>query len=160
MALMSFLHAGWLGNILGFTPTPYYKMPIDLSKAGNIAKTDIRIDKKYSVEVALRYDFRLQQDQFSRDKFKRIVEKYFRPTNGNFPVFPIKLTVINYDKTGENTMVNKIYYTDSWTSTSNRLIDEFNLKNGKYHFKIETVEDYPELADLAVVVEIDYIQAK
>jgi hypothetical protein len=40
------------------------------------------------------------------------------------------------------------------------LIDEFKLQNGKYHMKIETVENYPELEYLDVVVEIDYIRTK
>ncbi|WP_310441541.1 hypothetical protein [Sulfurimonas sp.] len=33
MALMSFLHAGWLSNLFDSTPTPYYKMPIDFPRS-------------------------------------------------------------------------------------------------------------------------------
>ena len=46
MALLSFLNAGWLGNLFDSMPTPYYTMPIDLSKAGNVAETDIRAESR------------------------------------------------------------------------------------------------------------------
>ena len=165
MALMSFLHAGWLGNILGFTPTPYYTMPIDLSKAGNIAETDILIDKRYSVEILLVYYsyFRLSEEKKlkeNHDKYVQIMKKYFG-RDEPLPIFSIKLTVLKYEKTGTSIVVDKIYHTHSRTTTSSRLIDEFKFEEGsKYHIKVETVEDYPELAYLDVVVEIDYIRAK
>lgn len=159
MALLSFLNAGWLGNLLGFTPTPYYKMPIDLSKAGNVAETDIRIDEKYSVYVELYYDYRKQK--ISGDRYGEIIDKYFG-RHKLFPIFPIKLTVLKYEKTGTTMVVDKIYYTNSLgRSYSSRLIDDFKLQEGgKYRIKIETVEDYPELAELSVEVVIGYIKAK
>ena len=46
MALLSFLNAGWLGNLFDSMPTPYYTMPIDLCKAGNVAETDIRAESR------------------------------------------------------------------------------------------------------------------
>jgi len=160
MALMSFLHAGWLGNLLGFTPTPYYKMPIDLSKAGNVAETDIRIDEKYSVYVMLSYDPRKQK--ISRGRYGEISDKYFgdeiKPT---LPIFPIKLTVMKYEKTGTAIIVDKTYYTNTQRASATRHVGEFKLQEGaKYHIKVETVEDYPELAELNVEVVIGYIKAK
>lgn len=164
MALLSFLHAGWLGNLFDDTPTPYHTIPVDLSKLGNVAETDIRIDEKYSVEILLDYYsyHRLSKEKkhgVNHDKYVYIMEKYFG-RDKPLPTFPIKLTITKYEKTGNNVVVDKIYYTNSRTTTSSRLIDEFNLENGKYHIKVETVENYPELADLDVVVEIDYIRAK
>ncbi len=44
MALMSFLHAGWLGDLFDSTPTPPISVPIDLSKAGSVVETEVRID--------------------------------------------------------------------------------------------------------------------
>jgi len=87
------------------------------------------------------------------------MEKYFG-RDKPLPIFPIKLTVTKYEKNSTTTVVDKVYYTNSRTTTSSRFIDEFNLENGKYHIKIEVVESYPELAYLDVVVEIDYIRAK
>jgi 5-hydroxyisourate hydrolase-like protein (transthyretin family) len=164
MALVSLLNAGWFRNLFDFTPTPYYTMPIDLSKAGNVAETDIRIDKKYSVEILLDYYsyFRLSKDKKqgeNRDKYIYITNKYFG-RDKPLPVFPIKLTITKYEKNSTSVVVNKIYYTNSQTTTSSRLIDEFKLQNGKYHMKIETVENYQELEYLDVVVEIDYIRTK
>lgn len=159
MALLSFLHAGWLGNLLGFTPTPYYKMPIDLSKAGNVAETDIRIDEKYYTYVELYYDHRKQK--ISRDRYREINDKYFGRYEP-FPIFPIKLTVLKYEKNGTSIVVDKIYHTSSLgRSYSSRGIDKFKLQEGsKYRIKVETVEDYPELAELNVEVVIGYIKAK
>ncbi|OHD97342.1 MAG: hypothetical protein A3K14_01300 [Sulfurimonas sp. RIFCSPLOWO2_12_FULL_36_74] len=160
MALMSFLHAGWLGDLFDSTPTPYYKMPIDLSKAGNVAETDIRIDEKHYVYVMLSYDPREQK--ISRDRYGEISDKYFgdeiKPT---LPIFPIKLTVMKYEKTGTTVIVDKIYHTNTQRASATRHIDEFKLQEGaKYHIKVEAVEDYPELADLNVEVVIGYIKAK
>ncbi len=159
MALLSFLNAGWLGNLFDSTPTPRYTMAIDLSKAGNIAETDIRIDEKYSVYVELYYDYRKQK--ISGDRYGEIIDKYFG-RHKLFPIFPIKLTVLKYEKTGTTMVVDKIYYTNSLGRTySSREIDEFKLQEGsKYHIKVETVEDYPELAELNVEVVIGYIKAK
>lgn len=165
MALMSCLHAGWFGDLFDSTPTPYYTMPIDLSMAGNVAETDIRIDKRYSVEILLDYYSynRLSKEKKlkeNRDKYAHIIEKYFG-RNEPLPIFPIKLTVLKYEKTGTSIVVDKIYYTHSRTTTSSRFIDEFKLQEGsKYHIKVEAVEGYPELAYLDVIVEIDYIRAK
>jgi len=156
---MSFLHAGWLSNLFDSTPTPYYAMPIDLSKAGNIAETDIRIDEKYSVYVELYYDYRKQK--IGGDRYGEIIEKYFGRHKA-FPIFPIKLTVLKYEKTGTSIVVDKIYYTNSLgRSYSSRGIDKFKFQEGaKYHIKVETVEDYPELVELNVKVVIGYIKAK
>lgn len=159
MTLISFLHAGWLGNLLDSTPTPYYTMPIDLSKAGNVAETDIRIDEKHYIYVELYYDHREQK--ISRERYQEISNKYFGRYEP-FPIFPIKLTVLKYEKTGTSVMADKIYYTNSLgRSYSSRGIDKFKLQEGsKYHIKVETVEDYPELAELNVEVVIGYIKAK
>ena len=159
MALLSFLNAGWLGNLFDSTPTPRYTMPIDLSKAGNVAETDIRIDEKYSVYVDLVYDHRKQKVNLAR--YSEISDKYFGRDRHALPIFPIKLTVMKHEKTGTSMVVDKIYYTNSRMSSSDRLIDEFELQKGsKYHIKVETVEDYPELAELNVEVAIGYIKAK
>ncbi len=159
MALMSFLHAGWLGNLFDSTPTPRYTMPIDLSKAGNVAETDIRIDERYGVYVELFFDYRKQK--INLDRYRQIVDKYFGRDRHSLPIFPIKLTVLKYEKTGTSVVADKIYYTNMRTSDLDRRIDSFALQEGsKYHIKIETVEDYPELADLNVEVAIGYIKAK
>ena len=159
MALLSFLNAGWLGDLFDSTPTPYYTMPIDLSKAGNIAETDIRIDEKYSVYVDLVYDHRKQK--ISLERYSEISDKYFGSDRHSLPIFPIKLTVLKYEKTGTTVVVDKIYYTNSRMSSSDRLIDEFNFQeDSKYHIKVETAENYPELAELNVEVAIGYIKAK
>ncbi len=165
MALMSFLNANWFTDLFDDTPTPYYTMPIDLSKAGNIVETNIRIDKQYSVEILLDYYSysRLSKEKKlkeNHDKYVHIMEKYFGK-NKPLPIFPIKLTVLKYEKTGTSIVVDKTYYTNSRTTTSSRLIDELKLQeDGKYHIKIETVKDYPELSYLDVIVEIDYIRTK
>jgi hypothetical protein len=160
MALMSFLHAGWLGNLFDSTPTPRYTMPIDLSKAGNVAETDIRIDEKYSVYVELYHDHRKQK--ITTDRYRELKNKYFGSDRHSLPVFPIKVTVMKYEKTGNSMVVDKIYYTNSLgRTTSSRLIDEFKLqKDSKYHIKVETVENYPELAELNVEVAIGYYKTK
>ena len=159
MVLLSFLNAGWLGNLFDSTPTPYYTMPIDLSKAGNIAETDIRIDEKYSVYVELYYDYRKQK--ISGDRYGEIIDKYFG-RHKLFPIFPIKLTVLKYEEIGMSIVTDKTYYTNSLGRTySSRGIDEFKLQEGaKYHIKVETIENYPELAELNVEVAIGYIKAK
>ncbi|WP_291750926.1 MULTISPECIES: DUF5625 family protein [unclassified Sulfuricurvum] len=159
MALMSFLHAGWFGDLFDSTPTPRHTMAIDLSKAGNVAETDIRIDEKYSVYVELYYDYRKQK--IGGDRYGEIIEKYFGRHKA-FPIFPIKLTVLKYEKTGTSIVVDKIYYTNSLGRTySSREINEFKLQEGaKYHIKVETVEDYPELAELNVEVAIGYYKTK
>lgn len=159
MALMSFLHAGWFGDLFDSTPTPRYTMPIELSKAGNVAETDIRIDEKHYVYVDLVYDHRKQK--VSLDRYRELKSKYFGSDRHSLPIFPIKLTVMKYEKTGASIVVDKIYYTNTRMSSSDRLIDEFILQEGaKYHIKVETVEDYPDLAELNVEVAIGYIKAK
>ncbi|MDD3343657.1 MAG: DUF5625 family protein [Sulfurospirillaceae bacterium] len=159
MALLSFLNAGWLVDLFDSTSTPRYTMAIDLSKAGNVAETDIRIDEKYSVYVELYYDHREQK--ISRDRYGEISDKYFGRYEP-FPIFLVKLTVLKYEKNGTSIVANKIYYTSSLgRSYSSRGIDKFNLQEGsKYHIKVETVEDYPELAEFNVEVAIGYIKAK
>lgn len=159
MMSMSFLHAGWFGDLFDFTPTPYYTMPIDLSKAGNVSETDIRIDEKHYIYVELYYDYRKQK--ISGDRYGEIIDKYFG-RHKLFPIFPIKLTVLKYEEIGMSIVTDKIYYTNSLGRTySSRGIDKFKLQEGsKCHVKVETVEDYPELADLNVEVVIGYIKAK
>lgn len=166
MALFGLLNAEWLSGFFDSTPTPYYTMSIDLSKAGNVVESDIRIDKKYSVEILLdlysytRMKAANKTSQASRDKYAQIQEKYFGGMGNSLPIFPIKLTIEKYGIHDMETVVDQVYYTNLRTTTSSRLIGEFKLQNGKYHVKVETVEDYPELAYLDVVVEIDYVRAK
>ena len=159
MALISFLNAGWFGNLFDSTPTPRYTMAIDLSKAGNVAETDIRIDEKYSVYVELYSDY--EKQKINLDRYRELKTKYFGKDKP-LPIFPVKLTVLKYEKTGASIVVDKIYYTNLLgRTTSSRGIDVFNLQEGsKYHIKVETVEDYPELAEFNVEVAIGYIKAK
>lgn len=159
MALMSFLHAGWLGDLFDSTPTPRHTMAIDLSKAGNIAETDIRIDEKYGVYVELYSDHRKQE--ISLNRYKELISKYFGDNRHSLPIFPIKLTVLKYEQTGTSVVVDKIYYTNIYRGFGGRRIDSFTFQEGaKYHIKVETVEDYPELAELNVEVAIGYIKTK
>lgn len=108
----------------------------------------------------LYYDHRKQK--VNLDKYRQIVDKYFGSDRHSLPVFPIKITVMKYEKTGTSMVVDKIYYTNSLgRTTSSRLIDEFKLqKDSKYHIKVEAVENYPELAELNVEVAIGYYKAK
>jgi hypothetical protein len=46
MALMSFLHAGWLTNLFDSMPTEPIRIPINLSKAGSVAETEVRVEEK------------------------------------------------------------------------------------------------------------------
>lgn len=160
MALMSFLHAGWLGNLFDSTPTPRHTMAIDLSKAGNVAETDIRIDEKYSVYVDLVYDHRKQK--VSLERYSKISDKYFGDeTKPTVPIFPIKLTVMKYEKNTTTVIVDKTYYTNTRRASGTRHIGEFKFQEGaKYHIKVEAVENYIELADLNVEVAIGYYKTK
>lgn len=46
MALVSFLNAGWFSGWFDSTPTPPISIPIDLSKAGSVVETEVRVEEK------------------------------------------------------------------------------------------------------------------
>ncbi len=55
MALMSFLHAGWLSGWFDSTPTPPISIPIDLSEAESVAETEVRVEEKGAYYFSLEF---------------------------------------------------------------------------------------------------------
>ncbi|ACZ12024.1 hypothetical protein Sdel_0995 [Sulfurospirillum deleyianum DSM 6946] len=160
MALLSFLNAGWLGNLFDNTPTPYYTMPIDLSKTGNVAETDIRIDKEYRTGIALNYDFRRQKNKMTRNEYNNI-KVFFGNSYTSGTAIPVKLKIEKIMDKNETTILNDIIIVDNngGHELHSSLIKEIALSQGKYRIKVETTEDFSELSDLSVLVEIYYIRA-
>ena len=55
MALMSFLHAGWFGDLFDSTPIPPIAVPIDLSQSGSMVETEVRVEEKGTYYFSLRF---------------------------------------------------------------------------------------------------------
>jgi hypothetical protein len=165
MALMSFLHAGWFGDLFDRTPTPPIAIPINLSKSGSTAEIVIRSDDSDKIRVFSLYFVigKKGKDSYSRNHW--IYEFVGRPGSGT--VTPVKLTIYRIEKDKEPTLFyeGRIEVEDSSGSGlginkrediayMKRRIDSMYLSEGKYRIRLENLQDFPELKETEIYFAI------
>jgi len=173
MALMSFLHAGWLGNLLGFTPTPPIRLPIDLSKAGSIAETKVTVKEKgtYYFSFVFLYTDEVKDGIRDAKRAKKIAGyNAYEPVSGkqtrHYPLYlakedsqglvddnynldgtiiPIKLIFSKMEKDGTKIMIKDEIYQTKGSYSLTREFEKFRLEPGRYSIKIENLEGILEM---------------
>jgi hypothetical protein len=157
MALMSFLHAGWFGDLFDDTPKPPIEVPIDMSKAGTVADFVIRSNDSEKYRV-----FSLYFVRFPLGKVGYGSEPWLDDFIGHGPdrgtTTPVKLTIYRIEKDKEPIQFyeatieargrdsrgfylldgRKMAFDDRW-------VDEMRLPKGKYRIQLENIKEFPEL---------------
>ena len=97
MALLSFLHAGWFGNLFDSTPTPPIAVPIDLSKAGNATEIVVRSDDSDKTRYFALYFVMGITGQYQNTR-KEWLEKFVGHGDIEGTIIPVKLTAYRIEK--------------------------------------------------------------
>ncbi|MGE3612528.1 MAG: DUF5625 family protein [Sulfurimonas sp.] len=165
MALMSFLHAGWLGDLFDNTPKPPIAVPIDMSKAGNTAEIVIRSDDSDKTRYFSLYFVMGVPGQYQITS-KDWLEKFVGHGSIEGTRTPVMLIIYSLEKDKESILfLNKTIEAGGTDSRgfklngqniiyANRWIDAIKLPQGKYHIKLENLQDFPELKEIEIYFAI------
>lgn len=169
MALLSFLNAGWFSLLFGSNPDPI-SIPIELSQAGSVVEKEVKIEETWAYDLFL--EFEIHDRGFDNKKVKKFLgfNSYLHDgeqlRHGNYEqvkselgalfdetydydgtIAPIKLTIhqINKDNT-KKLIVDNLYMTKGYGEGAyTRDIATISLDKGKYIFRIENIEAFPEM---------------
>ena len=173
MALLSFLNAGWLGNLFDSTPTEPIRLPIDLSKAGSVVEIEVRVTEYGAYYFSLEFLYTDKTKDGIRDaKIARKIAGYnaYRPSgeqsrhytlelakqdsgslidetyNLDGTTIPIRLTFSQIEKDGSRKLIkDEIYQTRGAGSNLEREFEKFFLDKGKYSIRVENIEGISEM---------------
>jgi len=154
MALMSFLHAGWFGDLFDDTPKTYHTVPIDLSSAGNETKFILRsVDSEKGGYFSLYFVI----PESSSQHYDLLHDFIFGGQKREGISTPVKLTIYRIEQDNNSTLFyDKTIESKGWSGTGGyidgkhatywmRTIDVLNLPVGKYSIQLKNLKDFPEL---------------
>lgn len=166
MALMSFLHAGWLGNLFDDTPKPPIEVPIDMSKAGVVADFVIRSDDSEKTRVFSLYFVNGTTGNYKTTN-KEWLEKFVGHGDVIGTITPVKMTIYRLEKDKEpvvfyegtieagGTHARGFELLDGRRMTyHNRTFKWISLPKGKYRIQLENLKDFPELKGIEMYLAI------
>lgn len=166
MALMSFLYAGWFGDLFDSTPKTYHMVPIDLSKVGNVADFMLRsVDSEKGGHFSLYFVIRKDGKQLY-DNRHWINEFVLGGQKREGVSTPIRLTIYRIEQDGEAILFyDKTIEAKGWSGTGGymngaevtywmRNIDVFSLPKGKYSIRLENIKEFPELKEIEMYFAI------
>lgn len=174
MALMSFLHAGWLTNLFDSMPTEPIRIPINLSKVGSVAETEVRVEEKGAYYFSLWFLYTDEIKNGIRDsKIARKIAGYnsYDPSTGkqfghytfefvkkdsgglidetcnlDGTTIPIRLTFSKIEKDGSRKLIkDEIYQTKGAGSNLEREFEKLMLEKGKYSIRVENIDGISEM---------------
>lgn len=173
MTLLSFLHAGWFGNLFDRTPTEPICIPIDLSKAGNAVETEVRVEEKGAYYFTLEFLYTDEIKNGIRDsKIARKIAGYnaYRPSgeqsrhytlelakkdsgglidetyNLDGITISLRLTFSKIEKDGSRKLIkDERYQTRGSGSNLEREFEKLMLEKGKYSIRIENINGVLEM---------------
>lgn len=171
MALLSFLNAGWFSLLFGSNPDPI-SIPIDLSQAGSVVEKEVKIEEKWAYNLILEFEIHdrgldgkkvkkflgfnsylydgelilggLRTYRFAKSELGDLIDETY---DCDGTIAPIKLTIhqINKDNT-KKLIVDNLYITKGQGEGGlDRGIAIISLDKGKYIFRIENIEAFPEM---------------
>ena len=133
-------------------PSPYESVPIDLSKAGSVAITELHINKKDSFHFFLEFEFkRGDEESLTVSKVRKelrtfLVDDYSQDSPGT--IIPIRLTITKLDGENQIPYHDEVYDTKGlygWNSHEfRRWITGIHLQPGKYSARLESMKAFPE----------------
>lgn len=159
IVLMSFLHAGWFGDLFDSTPTPPISIPIDLSKAGSVVEAEISIKEKKGYIFALHFSYigHKKDGGIDTDKLHMILGDASYDTNTGVKIpsgipIQIKLSIYKINDNNSQTMIiDDDYITRGYDGSNStymsRYINIIPLEKGKYSIRIQTKENILVLQD-------------
>jgi len=170
MALLSFLHAGWLSLLFGSNPDPI-SIPIDLSQAGSVVEKEVKIEEAWAYYLFLEFEVHdrgfdarkiekfLGFNSYSLHDGKKLRFGDYELAKRNLgdlidetydcdgTIAPIKVTIhqINKDNT-KKLIADNLYMTKGDSpGLYTRGIAIISLDKGRHIFRIENIEAFPEM---------------
>lgn len=152
--------ATWL--FLKENPSPYERVPIDLSKAGSVAITELHINKKDSFIFSLRFEFKRGDEESLVDCKVYHELRTFLADDGSQDRFgtiiPVRLTITKLDGENQIPYHDKVYDTKGLNSADGhhiyRAITGIHLQPGKYSTRLESMKDFPELPQSTITLQV------
>jgi hypothetical protein len=145
--------------ISGFigTPTPPYKIKIDLSKSGNVYEALIKIKNKGLYDFDFMFIVKRHEEDKSVDRHR--VREFTNGLHNNGAMIPVKLSI--YKLSGDNEkerIIDDIYHTNGTNGSMDyaliRRINPTILDKGIYQVRLETLEDFEFLSGREIYLEI------
>lgn len=173
MALMSFLHAGWFGNLFDSTPTSPISIPIDLSTAESVIETEMRVAERGAYYFSLEFlstdevkngirDFNIaykiagcnsydpvtgeQYSICSYESAKRQLGDLIDETyNSDGTIIPVKLTLFQILNNGTKRLIRDKVYQTKGSYSNTRDFERRILEKGKYSIRVENIKSISEM---------------
>ena len=150
----SFLHAGWLSDFFDSTPTPPFKVAVNLSKKGNVFETKISITEKRAYVLALHFLY-VDPKKDGGSDIKRLQKFIGNPVaydahtgteiRTGTPI-PLRVSIVKWNTNKTSTLImDKNYLTKGRDGSIVRHIDILPLEEGKYIVRLESLENVDEL---------------
>lgn len=144
-----------------FAVSPYNKVPFDLSKAGSVATTIIKINRDDRYKFSLAFTFERDGKKYLSDiPVYMELHKFLRgyPKSPPGAIIPIKLTINKLDDESKNPQHEKVYETKGLhRSNDNAVFREItivHLQPGRYSVRLESFKDFPDLPKATVTLEV------
>jgi len=176
MALSASLFGNWFTNLFDRTPIPPLHSPIDLSTAGSVVETEVRVEEDgwYDFMIDIPYengkvikgvkDVMLVRKIIGYNRYNPRTGEQLRSLDYDYIYEKFKKQGILIDKeytadgviipirliinNQKNIILDKVYQSKGYGNTkSYRTIIEMQLKKGKYNMRLENIKSIVEMKD-------------
>ena len=149
------------GGCHQFDISNYDRVAIDLSKAGSVSTTLIKINRDDNYKFSLAFNFDREGKKYLQDipVYMELI-KYLGDYRKSPPgaIIPVKLTINKLNTESQYPYHNRIYDTGGlYGSTDNavfRQITIVHLEPGRYAVRLENLQDFPDLPKSTVTLEV------